>query len=482
MKKSKNSAIMAGLLAVVLIAQTACNRGGGGSMQAPPGSKSQPKFQPGFNLFSPEQDVQLGMQSAQQVLRETPMVPENHPVTAYVRQLGAKLASKAAGEKFQYKFWVVATKEINAFALPGGFLFINAGTIAAAKNEGELAGVVAHEIAHSALRHGTNQASKAKLAQGGLGVLAAIAGAGDSPELGQVVGQIGGLGANMLFLKYGRNAEKQADLEGARMLAEAGYDPRDMANFFKTLEAQGGQRMPEMLSDHPDPGNRIKYILAEIPQLPVASQPVHNTNEFEQAKAYITGRAPQQLNLSDQSQLKRRGPEDPTDLEPGQRPPRPAGQFKGYQAKDGSFAVQVPANWDALEAGPATLIFAPRGAYGKFQDSFVVTHGLFVGMVNTQGGDLASATAALIQRQIEENADYRVVRQPQPINFGGQQGYVAAIAGPSAHTGVVEVDVTYTAVGPNGQLFYLTTIVPEDEQGAYKAAFEQILRTVQLAR
>lgn len=480
--KSSHSAWMALMLTTVFVAQTACSGGGGGSLQAPPGSKSQPKFQPGFNLFSPEQDVQLGLQSAQQVMRETPMVPENHPVVAYVRQLGAKLASKAAGQHFDYKFWVVATKEINAFALPGGFLFVNAGAIAAAKNEGELAGVMAHEISHAALRHGTNQASKAKLAEGGLGILSVLAGAGDRPELGQVIGQIGGLGANMLFLKYGRNAEKQADLEGARILAEAGYDPRDMANFFKTLEAEGGQRMPEMLSDHPDPGNRIKYILDEIPRLPVSANPVHDTNEFEQAKAFLTGRAPQQLNLSDRSQLQRRGPENPNDMEQGQRPPRPAGQFKGYQAKDGSFAVQVPANWDALEAGSSTLIFAPRGAYGQYEGSFIVTHGLFVGVAPAEGGNLAAATAALIQRQIEENADYRLVKQPQPINFGGQQGYVAAIAGPSAHTGVVEVDVTYTTVSANGQLFYITTIVPEDEQDAYKAAFAQILRTLQVAR
>ena len=298
--------------------------------------------------------------------------------------------------------------------------------------------------------------------------------------MGQVISQIGGLGANMVFLKFGRNAEKQADLEGARMLAEAGYDPRDMANFFKTLQAEGGQRVPEMLSDHPDPGNRIKYILDEIPQLPVSASPIHDTNEFEQAKAAITGRGPQ-LNLSDRSQLQRRGPENPNDMEQGQRPPRPAGQFKAYQAKDGLFAIQVPANWDALEGG-STLIFAPKGAYGKYQESFVVTHGLFVGTVQAQGGDLAQATAALIQRQIEENADYRVVKPPQRINFGGQEGYVAAIAGPSAHTGVVEVDVTYTAVAANGQLFYITTIVPEDEQEAYKAAFAQILRSLQMAR
>lgn len=469
-------------LLVVFIGQAAC--GGGqlsGSLQAPPGSKSQPQFKPGFNLFSPQQDVQMGLQSAQQVMRETPMVPENHPVVGYVRQLGAKLAAKAAGERFDYKFWVVATKEINAFALPGGFLFVNAGAIAAARNEGELAGVMAHEIAHAALRHGTNQASKAKLAEGGLGILGVLAGAGERPELGQVVSQIGGFGANMLFLKFGRTAEKQADIEGARMLAEAGYDPRDMANFFKTLQAEGGQRTPELLSDHPDPGNRIKYILDEIPKLPVSPNPVHDTNEFEQAKAYLTGRAPQ-LSLAQQSQLHRVGPKDPSDLEMGQRPPRPAGQFKNHQAQDGSFALQVPANWEAIEGGAATLIFAPRGAFGKHNDQLIVTHGIFVGVTNPQGGDLGSATTALIQQQLADNADFQIIKRPQPINFGGQPGYVAAIGGPSTNTGVPELDVTYATATADGRLFYIITIVPEDEQQAYKVAFDQVLKSLRLAR
>ncbi|MBI1766414.1 MAG: M48 family metalloprotease [Acidobacteria bacterium] len=466
------------VLLAALAGQLACRGGGGDSVQTSGGPG--PHFKPAaFNLFSPEQDVQLGRQSAEQVMHETPMVKDAQIVN-YVQQLTQKLATKAEGERFNFQSWVVATKEINAFALPGGFLFVNAGAIAAAKNEGELAGVMAHEISHATLRHGTAQASKAKLAEGGLGILGVIAGAGERPELGQIISQVGGFGANMLFLKFGRTAEKQADLEGARILAEAGYDPRDMANFFKTLESEGGQRAPELLSDHPDPGNRIKYILEATQQLHVSSSPKHDSPEFQAVKARLTGRAPQPL--AENSQLKRVGPKDPTNMEMGQRPPRPSGQLKAQQAKDGSFAVQVPANWDAIEGGASTLIFAPHGGYGKFNESFIVTHGVFVGVLNPQGGDLGRATSALIQQQINDNPDFQIVKQPQPINFGGQQGYVAAIAGPSANTGVAEVDVTYTTVTADGRLFYLITIAPEDEQQVYKAAFEQVLRSLQLAR
>lgn len=470
-------------LIFALVAGQACSTGG--KLEAPPGSKSQPKFKAGINFFSPEQDIEMGRQSAEQIVRETPML--NDPqISGYVSQLGAKLAAKAAGEKFPYSFRTVATKEINAFALPGGFLFVNAGAIAAAKNEGELAGVMAHEIAHAALRHGTNQASKQRVAQMGLGVLGTLASSGEGGNLGGAVSAIGGLGANLLFLKYGRTAEKQADIEGARILAEAGYDPRDMANFFKTLQAEGGQRTPEMLSDHPDPGNRIEYILKEISQLPVNANPVHTTPEFEQVKARLTGRAPQ---LSATSQLRRIG-KDPANLELGTRPPRPAGQFKGFQSEDGSFAIQVPANWDTLKANQSNFIFAPKGAYGKMpghsesggEESMMVTHGIFVGAIEARQGDLASATRAFIQRQLETNADFQPVGQIKQTTLAGQQALAAAVAGPSAINGVAEIDITYTTVTADGRMFYIITIAPEDEAEAYKAAFQQILRSLQLAK
>jgi hypothetical protein len=454
--------------------------GGGpqqGTTQAPPGSKSVPMFKPGFNLFSPQQDVEIGRQSAQQVMSETPML--NDPqISGYVEQLGQRLASKAAGERFPYQFRVVATKEINAFALPGGFLFVNAGAIAAARNEGELVGVMAHEIAHVALRHGTNQATKAELAQKGLGLLSIIASGSDNPNLGQTISSIGGMGANMLFLKFGRTAEKEADLEGARIMSEAGYDPRDMANFFKTLQAESGQRIPEMLSDHPDPGNRIQYIIETIPKLPVSSNPIHTTPEFEQVKGRLTGQAP---SLSATSQLRRIG-RDPAKLELGVRPQRPASSFKDFQAQDGSFALQIPSNWDIVSGNESTYILSPQGAYGKLNNDYIVTHGIFVGAMRSRQGDLGSATQAFIQRQIDTNPDFQVLRAPQQIDFGGRPGFAAAVHGPSAFTGVREVDVTYTTATADGRLFYIITIAPEDEAQTYNPAFQQVLRSLRLAR
>lgn len=434
------------------------------------------RFKPGFNLFKPEQDIELGRQSAQEITRQVSLL-KDEATDAYVKQLGAKLSSKAGGYKFPYQFQVVATKDINAFALPGGFIFVNAGTIAAAKNEGELSGVLAHEIAHVALRHGTSQASKAYLAKAGLDILSGIAG-GRNTDLGQVIESIGGVGANAIFLKFGRTAETEADVEGARMMAESGYDPRDMVSFFKTLEEQGGQRVPEFLSDHPNPGNRAALINEILPSLPVSPNPVHNTEQFTQIKARLTSRAA----LASSKEPARLGPRDPNANEPATRPQPPSSTFVAFTAPDGSFSLEYPENWDKLIGDDSNMIFAPKEAYGQADQKVIVTHGMFIGAFPAQVGDLRSANAQFVQQQIEANPDFRVMKQPQAINFGGRQGFATVVAGPSTITGVIEIDVIYTTTTGDGRLFYLVTIVPEDEYESYKKTFLQIIESIRLAK
>jgi hypothetical protein len=451
----------------------------GGSGTTTNGARPAPHFQPGFNLFTPEQDVEVGRRSAEEISKQVPLL-NDAPIVNYIRNLGAKLVAHAPGEKFPYQFNVVATRDINAFALPGGFVFVNAGAIMAAKDEGELAGVMAHEITHVALRHGTNQASKAYIAQKGVGMLSRVF--GRDSNLGQMVGAVGGTGANMLFLRFGRTAETQADLEGARIMADAGYDPRDMAAFFKTLQEQGGQRTPEFLSDHPDPGNRIQSINQELPSLHVSAKPVHDTPEFEQVKARLTG-SRAQGGLPSQAQPERKGPSDPNNVPQGSRPPPPSASFKQFQSKDGSFALQYPDNWDGLVADDANMIFAPKGAYGELNGATMVTHGIFIGAVAPQSRDLPSATEAFVRQQLGANPDFRVQQQPRAVDLGGgRPAYATVVAGPSAVTGVTEIDVIYTTATSDGRLFYLITMAPEDEFEAYQQTFRQIIASVKLAR
>jgi predicted Zn-dependent protease len=193
------------------------------------------KLQPGFNLFSKEQDVELGQQAARQVEQQVTLVPDPQ-LNEYVRRIGAKLAATPEAGGFPYSFKVVADKSVNAFALPGGLAFVHTGLLAAADNEAQVAGVLAHEMSHVALRHGTNQVSRANLVQ--LPVLLAGGMAGGGGSLMGSLAQLGiGIGAGSVLLKFSRNAERDADLLGTRMMARAGYNPLEMARFFEKLEA-----------------------------------------------------------------------------------------------------------------------------------------------------------------------------------------------------------------------------------------------------
>jgi hypothetical protein len=460
-------------LSLLLVAQAGCGgwrpwRGG----ESGGGQRAAPHFRPGFNLFSPEQDVELGRRSAAQIAREVPLLRDEE-VAGYVSRLGAKLAAHAPGEKFPYQFRVVAAREVNAFALPGGFIFVNAGTLAAARNEGELAGVVAHEIMHVALRHGTNQASKAYVARRGLGVLRSVV--GDGEDLGSVIDTVGGAGANMLFLKFGRTAEREADLGGAQLIAAAGYDPRDMAGFFETLQRESGQRVPEFLSDHPDPGNRIASINEIIPGLKVSAQPTRDTPEFARAKARLTGR-----KLPAAAEPERKGPREPEEVEPAELPSQPAEAATEFRAPDGSFAFAYPRNWETLQVSDSELIFAPAGAYGRRDGAAYVTHGLFVGAVAVEGEDLEAHTNAFLQQQLGANPDFQVQGAPRRIGLAGREAYATAVAGPSPVTGKVEVNLVYTAHTSGGRLFYFIAVAPEDEFETYRPAFEVAVRSLRL--
>lgn len=195
------------------------------------------------------------------------MLPDSSPVTRYIQQLGNKLVQYAPGYRWPYQFHVVDMADINAFALPGGAIFVNLGTIPAAGNEAQLAGVIAHEISHVVLRHATCNLTKQRTPGmlAGIGQIAAgvLLGGGAGALAAQGIGAVAGLS----FLKMSRDAEKQADLLGTDMLYDAGYDPRGMAQFFEIIQGQYGEGSAQLMSDHPNPGNRTAYVNDEIATL-----------------------------------------------------------------------------------------------------------------------------------------------------------------------------------------------------------------------
>jgi predicted Zn-dependent protease len=243
---------------------------------------------PPDNRYSPAEDVKLGQDAAAQAEQQLPIMRDD-AVTSYVEQIGRRLVDaipeNLGRPEFRYSFKVVNVRDINAFALPGGPMFVNRGMIEAAHTEGEVAGVMAHELSHVVLRHGTAQAGKATRFQVGA-IAGAIVGAIVGGNLGTVISEGARFGLGATFLRYGREYEQQADLEGAHIMAGAGYDPRDMANMFQTIENQGGAGGPQWLSDHPNPGNRVKYINDEAATLHLENA-IRDTRAFDQVKTHL---------------------------------------------------------------------------------------------------------------------------------------------------------------------------------------------------
>src|SRR5437867_7005166 len=248
------------------------------------------------NKFKPADDVKLGRQAAAEAEQQFPLLRDAE-VNAYVERVGQHLVASIPPEfqhpEFRFYFKVINARDINAFALPGGPMYVNRGMIEAARTEGEMAGVMAHELSHVALRHGTAQATKAQKYAVGAG----IAGILGTILAGPAVGQLAQLPIGAYFLKYSREYETEADLLGARIMANAGYDPRDLANMFRTIEAQGGGG-GGFLSDHPSPSDRYARIKQEAQYLRVNNTP-RNDRTFYAIKERLRGygRAPSMAEI-----------------------------------------------------------------------------------------------------------------------------------------------------------------------------------------
>jgi predicted Zn-dependent protease len=208
-------------------------------------------------LVSEAQEIQMGQQAAQDVARTIGLYNDSK-VQSYVANLGKRMAAQSERPNLPWEFHVVDDAAVNAFALPGGFIYITRGLMTSINDEAELASVLGHEIAHVTHRHSVQQISKAQLAQIGLGVGSIL-----SEDIARF-GQLASTGLSLLFLKYGRDAENQADQSGFRYALDQNYDVREMTDVFQTLsrisEASGAGKLPEWMSTHPNPENRIEHV------------------------------------------------------------------------------------------------------------------------------------------------------------------------------------------------------------------------------
>lgn len=216
-------------------------------------------------FYNEAQEIELGREADAEIASSIGLY-DDPELQAYVERLGKELAAQSERPNLPWSFKVVDDPAVNAFALPGGYIYVTRGLISHMASEAELSGVIGHEIGHVTARHGVNQASKQMLAMLGLGVVALV-----DDDLADVAGAAS-LGLGLLFLKYGRDDERQADDLGLRYMTHAGYDPREMPGVFTVLQGvqtvEGAGGLPNWMSTHPDPGARRDRMQQAVAQLP----------------------------------------------------------------------------------------------------------------------------------------------------------------------------------------------------------------------
>jgi len=462
-------------------------------------SFAQTQVKSGFNVFSVEQDVEIGRQSAVEAERQLPLLRDSS-VESYVERVGRRLADATPGPKFPYTFKVVNASDINAFALPGGPTYVTRGLIDAVRNEGELAGVMAHEISHVALRHGTNQASKAYLAQAGLGILGGILGGGGGSSTAQILQAVGGLGLNALFLKFSRTAETQADILGTQIMARAGYDPQAMATMFQLLNSKQARepgKVAQFFSSHPNPANREAAVRQEAQKVGARGGRLEVVGGLDTVKSRLRGLG----TAPSMAQIAQGATGGSTGASSGGTVPvgtiaQPSTRTRTFQHRSGFFEIQYPENWRVAESSGYGATFLPEGgAVRTSSGQDILVYGVVVnhyepfsgspGEVFRQPvrgqGTLEQATNDLVNQLAQANRHLRIVSNStrrQTIDNGRALSVV--LAGRSPVTGQDERVTVFTRELPDGHVVYALFIAPARDYSALANSFQRMISTLRI--
>ncbi len=443
------------------------------------------------------------MQAMAEVYKQMPVLPDSSPITQYVQQLGRKLVTVIPkDESWPYQFHVIPQKEINAFALPGGPIFINLGTIQAADNEAELAGVMAHEMSHVYMQHSAKRAGKTSLAQGILGVLGAILPGNTVGSLARLGMQIG---AGTVIMKYSREDEAQADAVGAIIIYKAGYNPKSLAEFFQKLEQQGGGSGPQFLSDHPNPGNRVAAVDKEIQSWPPKSY--RGASEaFASAKQAATGAqtytAQQIADGAKQgawaAQNAKRGaapsglPSASTNNTGGSGS-APSGNITNIsyeqvvpsdnfaELQHRAFSISYPSNWQANSNQNSTVTITPEAGVAQG----AIAYGVIVGGFQDQNAaSLDQAVQELIQNLQQSNPGMKVSGNPEGIQVNGvrAQSVNLTSTSPVQQNGkaLAERDWLVALRQTQDGLLYVVFIAPQDQFSRLSSTYKKMLNSLRL--
>lgn len=442
------------------------------------------ELQPCKNNITPEQQIELGQKAVQQVYQQMPILPDSDRVSRYVQGLGNKLAAQAPGYRWPYNFHVVKVADINAFALPGGAVFVNLGTIQAASDEAQLAAVMAHEISHVVLQHSVCNLEKEQRVGllAGLGQLATGVLLGNS-TIGALAQKGIGLTAGLSFLRMSRGAEQQADLEGVGILYDVDYDPRAMPQFFETIQTKYGEGGAQFLSDHPNPGNRTEYVQKEISSFVPKTHYVTNSTEFTQIHKVVAGMHAYTSKEVESGVWKRKEPNQTVSTGVNQYDPNtPAGatvdtttpqQWTTFQGN--GFTMLVPSNWQAAGNQNSAMVAPPGGitrsgnlVYGVLTDVYRPEQ--------SSGGD--ETFNALLSELSRQNPGL----EPGPVgrvNIGGTSAPSVQSLNRSANNGQGERD-WIVGIPQNGSMRYFVFVSPEQDFKAMHPIFERILNSIRM--
>jgi beta-barrel assembly-enhancing protease len=429
----------------------------------------------GFDLFSTQEEIQAGQDAEAQVGRQLPILPESDPVTRYVQHLGHELASHAPAEKWPYSFHVVNQKEVNAFALPGGPVYVNIGTIQATDNEAELAGVMAHEISHIVQRHGTRQASRQMMAELPLSFIGALLGRGGA--LGQLTAMVGSVGVQSIFLHYSRQAESEADLLGTDIMYDTGFDPHALARFFAKLEEQGGSRGPQFLSDHPDPGNRAEAVSRELSTLPPTGSYRQDSPEYLEIKDRVANMRP----LTSAEIAEGQSREGPNEGMSAGSDIRPSSAMRMFNHSE--FQISYPENWQVFGGQNFSVTIAPQRGVSQS----AVAYGVMINDFQPEdpNDSLDQATHDLLASLRQSNPDLKVIGHDENIRVNGMAGKSVDLLGTSPiedQNGrrLQERDWLVTVRRDDGSLLYLVFVAPDRDFSLLRPGFEQMLKSLRL--
>ena len=457
---------------------------------------------PGFNLFSPQQEIEIGRQSVIAIEKQLPLLSDAG-VDEYINCLGQTLITRAPGERYPYSFKIANIPDVNAFAFPGGPIYITRGTIEAARSEGELAGVIAHEIAHVALRHGASQASKAYLAQAGLGVLGGIVG---ERAVTNIIGAVGGFGFNTIFSKHDRETESEAAALSAQILTRVGYDPREMTTFFRSLRRGARGDAPNyrtFLGDHPLPENHENRTEQMELEATHRRAPQHGAGDFHKIQTYVAGLP----RASYVALLARRGLMTPEDAKVNQAAPkirveRPSPNTRDYWQPGGFwFRVAYPENWRSYPSGDKLgVTFTPPGGVVETRGQTHLVYGAAINRYRPIGdnsqwtglrqrsfrfiggrGELIEATNDLVDCVLQNNPHLDFARGSNRRGMNeGLEAVTLTLTGRSPLTGRGERVQLYTREMDDGEVVYAIFVAPDDEYDDFRPAFERILRGLKI--